>query len=55
MGGICTILWVLFALVLFFHIALEALTKPKQGFLHEKNAFTLAHLIDCTDSTHGMK
>jgi hypothetical protein len=46
MGGICTIRWVLFALVLSFHISLEALDiRQSKVFLHGKNAFTLTHII----------
>jgi amidase len=54
MGGICIILWVLFALVLFFHISLEALTKPKQGFSLQKGC-ACSRPPNCTDSAHGMK
>ena len=39
-------LWVLFTLVLFFHIALEALDiRQSKVFLHGKDAFALAHIL----------
>jgi hypothetical protein len=44
-GGICIIRWALFALVLALHISLDALAKPKQSFLHGKDAHVLAHII----------
>ena len=55
MSGICPILWVLFAFVPFFHLALEALDiRPGKAFLHGKDAFALAP-HPCTDSAHGVK
>src|SRR5260370_41964477 len=52
-GGICTIRWALFALVLSLHISLEALTKPKQGFSSRKGCVhPRSHT--CTDSAHGI-
>jgi hypothetical protein len=40
-SGICTVIWALFALVLFLHISLEALTKPKQGSFLRKGCVRL--------------
>ncbi len=54
MGGICTIVWVLFTLVLFFHISLEALTKPKQGVSSRKGCVH-SRPHNGIDSAHGMK
>ena len=43
MGGICIMVWVLFAFVLCFHISLEALDiRQSKAFLHGREAFSLA-------------
>src|SRR6266699_4033846 len=54
MGGICIIIWALFALVLSLHISLEALAKPKQGSSLRKGCVR-PRPHNCTDSAHGMK
>jgi len=46
MGGICTSIWALFALVLFLHISLEALDiRQSKALLYGKDAFALAHIL----------
>jgi len=43
---IYTILWALFALVLFLHISLEALDiRQSKALLYGKDAFALAHIL----------